>query len=120
MFVGDRFTVPLTARARSCFPSPCVMKGGPYLGALRLLRLSGASTAQAGAPGTAGNPSSCQGSTASTDHGLPVSVALKFSVPTGLPLREKMFFPGITLGLLLPGADHSNLSTGRRNYAAES
>lgn len=77
----DRFAVPLTARARTCFPSPCVMKGGPYLAATPLLRLPGASTTQAMAPGTAGNLSSCQGSTASTDHGLPVSVALKFLIP---------------------------------------
>lgn len=38
----------------------------------------------------------------------------------GLPLREMMVFPGITLALLVPGAGHSNLSTRRRNYAAES
>lgn len=38
----------------------------------------------------------------------------------GLPLRDMMVFPGIRLALLVPGPDLSNLSTRRRNYAAES
>ena len=59
----------------------CHAKGGPYLAAMPLLSLTGASTMQAGALSTAGHTCTCRGSTASTDRGLPFTAVLQFSIP---------------------------------------
>lgn len=57
----------------------CHAKGGPYLAATLLPRLTGASTEQAVAAGTAGI--TCTGSTARTDYRLLFTAVLQFSVP---------------------------------------
>lgn len=98
----------------------CHAKGGPLVAATPLLGLTGTSTAQAAAPGTAGNTLYLPRLYGQRGPWAPVHCcsAVLHSL-WGLLLRDRMVFPGVTSALLVAGADHSNHSAKRRNYAAE-
>lgn len=135
MLQGERSMMGCVDRRQVCcsfnsqgqeLPSlPCVMQRVDLLvAATPLLGLTGTSTAQAAAPGTAGNtfylPSYLP--RLYGQHGPWAPIHCCSAVLTslwGLLLRDRMVFPGVTSALLVAGADHSNHSARRRNYAAE-
>lgn len=100
----------------------CHAKGGPYLAATPLLRLAGASMAQAGAPDTAGHRTLCLPRLYGQHWPWAPLCCCSAVLRSwwGLLLRDRMISPGVTLAVLFAGADHSNWSARRSNYVAES